>query len=114
MTITAECFASKSDSVATADEPAEVHRIPGCSGRWHHTDGGCVATVAELSLGTRGGMYADLVAVDDEPVNIVVYNFEAGTDDTQGRFSTPAEVRAMAAKYRAFADALDASATLLP
>lgn len=91
----------------------ETHRIPGCSGRWHHTDEGCVADVAEMTLGDRGKVYAELVAIGDEPTHIVIYNFEVGTDDTQGRFTTPAQVREMANRYRAFADALDASADLL-
>ncbi|MFF7158094.1 hypothetical protein [Streptomyces sp. NPDC008139] len=110
---TAEYVVTETDT--TADEPiADQHRIPGCDGRWHHTDGGCVATVAEMPLGDQGKVYADLVALDDEPVNIVVYNFDLHTDDTQGRFTTSDEVRTMAARYRAFADALDASADLLP
>lgn len=106
MTMIAEYATTELDEV-------ETHRIPGCDGRWHHTDGGCVVDIAEMPLGDQGKVYADLVAVDDEAVCIVVYNFDLHTDETQGRFTTPADVRTMAARYRAFADALDASADLL-
>lgn len=97
------------ETVTTADEPAEVEcRIPGCDGTWHYDDM-CDVVLADMS--TAGvDLIAEVDSVDGGPVELVVWEGE-GRDLL--RTSDPAAGRAFADRLRALAHAIDKGAVLL-
>lgn len=82
--------------------------LPGCDGYWHY-EGTCVAPMAEIPLGD-GQLIGELVAEADRPAYVTIFGFNLDIDGTAIRSSAPAELYAQAARFRAFADAVEHAA----
>lgn len=92
--------------IALAAVPAATSpacRLPGCDGILH-ADGACSVDLVEVSLGLG---YVSLVAAPDGPRLLDVYG------DTRAAVTTPGEALALAAKFRAFAAAIEQAAAYL-
>lgn len=85
------------------------HLIPGCEG-YAHIDGLCETELGSLDCGS-GELVVTVNAGDDQAPEVAVWQ-EMGSDLLRTR--DRAEALAFSAKIRAFADAIEQGANLLP
>lgn len=82
-------------------------KVPDCDGSWHY-EGTCVSILAEMTLST-GKLRAELVGPrhSQDPPHLAVFAFDIDRDAPSTRSSDPAELAETAARFRAFAAAID-------
>lgn len=97
---------------AVPDDEHAACRLDGCDGLFHR-EGTCAATVAELPLGAKGSLNAELVAHEGEQPHMVLFSFDVGADETHARSTDPNVLLTQAARFRAFADAIEQGARRL-
>ncbi|MFH9225931.1 DUF6907 domain-containing protein [Streptomyces lydicus] len=110
----AAAFRSMALTVSNAQpkpQPAEGCRVARCDGYFHGEDT-CSHVLGKLPMG-EGAIDVELVSEQGGPVQAAVFSMDVPCDDNLLKTSDPAELTALAAKFRAFADTIDRAAVEL-
>lgn len=87
--------------------------IPGCTLMWHG-DGLCSTYLAELPFDDDAELTFELVQQDDAPVHVLAFGYDFSGGGIKCDLRTSQDVRDLADRLRAAADALNGIAGLLP